>query len=200
MAGGGSIQGMATILRNNKQLLRKRNTFRRGFGYGKLRKEYRKYAKEGLESEPISQKELSAIRQKIIKQKRKENMLSGIILVLVVSLAVAFSYKMYKNLEEYQVKENEVFLEGNTNKYLFYIKDGDKWLEKGRYHNAIFQYTLAKEIYPAEYDISYRLALAYGARCKYEQLDCEKGKEILNDLRDRFPEKNELWTLKDYFN
>ncbi len=199
MTGGGSIQGMATILRNNKQLLRKRNTFRRGFGFGKLRKEYRKYAEGRLESEPISQKELSAIRQKIIRQKRKENMLSGIILVLVASLAVAFSYKMYKNLEEYQVKENEVFLEGNTNKYLFYIEDGDKWLEKGRYHNAIFQYTLAKEIYPTEFDVNYRLALAYGGKCKYEKSGCEEGRAILEDLRDRFPEKSELWKLRDYF-
>jgi hypothetical protein len=199
MAGGGSIQGMATILRNNKQLLRKRDTFRRGFGFGKLRKEYRKYAEGKMESEPISQKELSEIREKIVKQKRKENIISGGILVLVVCLAVAFSFKIYKNLEEYQVKENAVFVEGNTNKYLFYIEDGDKWLEKGRYHNAIFQYTLAKEIYPGEYDVNYRLALAYGGKCKYERSGCKEGRAIMENLKVKYPDKLEVWKLESYF-
>lgn len=199
MAGGGSIQGMATILRNNKQLLRKRNSFRRGFGLAKLRNGYPRFTKERLESKEVSQKELSEIRRKVIKQNQRENILSGVILLFVVSFAIVFSLNIYTKLENYQVRENEILLAENTKKYLFYIQDGDKWLEKGHYHNAIFQYKLAKEIYPGEYDVNYRLALAHGGKCKYEQSGCEEGRMFMDYLKVKYPDKLEVWKLESYF-
>ena len=199
MGGEGSIQSMITILRNNKQLLRKRNTFRRGFGFGRLRDEYRSYAEGRIEQKPISEKDLALIRKKIIGQKRQEILGSRVILLFVVGIAIGLTIKFYNNLQEHQVEVNERAMVGKTKKYLFYIEDGDKWLENGRFHNAIFQYKLAREIYPGEYDVNYRLALAYGSKCRYEQSGCEEGRLILQDLKDRFPDRLELWKLESYF-
>ena len=52
--------------------------------------------------------------------------------------------------------------------YLFFIRDGDKYIEEEKWHNAIFQYTEALKLFPKEFDANYRLSLAYSYSCSYE--------------------------------
>lgn len=199
MGGGGSIQGMAIILRNNKKLLRKRNPFRRGTGFERLRDEYRNYSSGKVESRPLSKKELLEIRERIKKQNRKENIRLGILAILVLFVILGSTFLLYRSIQATQEEQNNHILNIKTEKYLFYIQDGDEWLNKGHFNNALFQYFLAKEIFPNEYDVNYRIALVYGSKCKYEDSSCSKGLRQLKELEVQFPEKNELKKLREYF-
>jgi len=199
MGGEGSIQSMITILRNNKSLLRKKSIFRRETGFARLREEYRYYTEGRIDSKPISEKELSKIRDKIKKQNRRHNFRLALLATSFFIVAIGFTIKIYNNLNDYQTVIDNKVSKNNTKKYLFYLADGDKFLEKGEFHNAIFQYLLAKEIYPAEYNVNYRLVLAYGGKCRYEQSGCIEGSKILENLKLQFTEKKELEKLDDYF-
>ncbi len=199
MAGEGSIQSMITILRNNQKLLRKRNPFQRGFGFEKLRKEYRTYAQGKLDSRPLSKRERHAIREKIEAENRKHFVkmciAAFIILIVALGLGIQLNDSFKRNEKLYAQKE----LESKTEQYLFYVNDGDKWLQKRHWHNAIFQYLLAKKIFPNEYAVNYRLALAYGSYCKFEGSGCTEGHQLLTDLKLQFPNKEELHTLEKMY-
>ena len=199
MGGEGSIQSMITILRNNKRLLRKRDPFRRGKGFERLRDDYRKFSQGQIESKTVTQSQLREIRKRVIQERRKENMRTWIIGVVISIVAVGVTIMGYKGIQNYEAELDEIEIKASTDKYLFYIQDGDKWLEKGHYHNAIFQYLLAKEIYPSEYNVNYRLALAYGSWCEYDQTGCTEGRRIYENLSEQFAIKSELKELEKYF-
>lgn len=76
------------------------------------------------------------------------------------------------------------------------INNGDQWLKKRKWHNAIFQYKKALEIFPTEYDINFRLASAYAYRCESKFENCFEAKELLNKLLSRDPENSKLLKLK----
>lgn len=199
MGGEGSMQSMATILRNNKRLLRKRNPFRRARGFERLRNEYRNYSSGTIKSKPLTKKELFEIRKKIKEQNRKENISSSILAVLALIVILTSTYLVFESIKANKKRQESHILKAKTEKYLFYIQDGDEWLHKGKFSNALFQYLLAKEVFPNEYDVNYRLVLVYGSRCKYEKSDCSNGKQFLEALITQFPEKKELEKLEQYF-
>lgn len=196
MAGEGSIQGMIVILRNNKKLLRKRNPFRRKPGYKKLRSDYLKYSKGEIESKSITKAELRKIRNKVIREQKKENTISTCLALVIALITILAGLHLYENFLEREKIHNEILLKRKTEKYLFYLNDGDKWFSEGRWHNAIFQYLLAKEIFPTEYDINYRLALAFSNQCKFQNSGCKKANELLAAMKKQFPERAELNTIE----
>ncbi|WP_435624723.1 hypothetical protein [Flagellimonas sp.] len=199
MGGEGSIQSMIVILRNNKKLLHKRNPFRRGSGFERLRDDYRKFSQGEIETKTVTKSQLREIRRKVIEENRKENIRIWVIGIVVSIFAVGFTMMGYKGIQNYEAELDEIKIKKSTDKYLFYIQDGDKWLEKGHHHNAVFQYLLAKRIYPNEYNVNYRLTLTYGSWCKYNRTGCAEGKRIYDNLKVQFPEKKELEELEKYF-
>lgn len=66
--------------------------------------------------------------------------------------------------------------------HTFLISDGDDYMENGKWHNAIFQYKKALELFPNNYDAKYRLGYAYTYRCRNEGKECIKGTEYLDKL------------------
>ena len=79
------------------------------------------------------------------------------------------------------------------------IKDADEWMEIGNFENAIFQYNRASKLIPNQFAVEYRICLGYSYLCRYDQKECEKGKEILQKTLNKFPNKSELLELKKYF-
>lgn len=202
MGGEGSIMGMIVSLRNNNKLLRKTNPFQRNRSFGKLRDDYIKYSypKGKVESKSISKHELEEIRKRVILENKRENLkiiiFTSIALLVIVGVASAIFIHFRNNNQLLQQR----ILKQNTEQYLDYISDGDKWLEKKRWNKAIFQYLLAKKIFPNEYNVNYRLVLAYGNNCKFELIGCKPGLDLLNKLKNQFPEKSELINVQHMFN
>ena len=199
MGGGGSMQGMRNSLNNNNKLLRKKRLFRKERSFFKLKREYLKAAGGELNFKTADKTQLIKIRKKILRQRRNENFLLITISLIVISIASYFiSPKLYKQIDvnnNAKIKKDSIDHKRKNDKYLFYISDGDNYLKKNQWHNAIFQYNKAAEIFPNDFDIKYRLGYAYTYRCQNEKKDCKKGAEYVKNLNVDFPDKNEIIEL-----
>ena len=86
MPGGGSIRNMRNTLVNNKELLpKKKNPFKKKWGYAALRNQYRAHAGT-FEFRKASPEERAAIREKIRRERKIEK---NLILILLWSLFFA---------------------------------------------------------------------------------------------------------------
>jgi hypothetical protein len=197
---------MIITLRNNKALLKKRkNIFDSDNSFGKLRTEYKRAAKNGLVLKEASAEELLEIRKKIIVKRKKEArrriLFASIFFVLSAGL-IAYWLSNWRVSYSNQVRlQKEAQLSKGHNKYLFYIADGDEWLNKGKWKNAIFQYKLALDMHPTNFDVRYRLALAYASACTKANSYCAEGELLVFKLLDEQPTNKELKKIaKEYYN
>ncbi len=212
--GVGSLQGMRSVLRNNRQLLRKTGLFKKDTSFLSSRKEYLKAAKGSVDFKTISKSELRALREKVIKNRKAESLKAWLItLVVLVPIIVygfyisnKYSHRIKQKIQTEKLKNDkaqQILLEQNQNKklnrYSFIINDGDQWIEKKNWNNAIYRYKEAVELFPDEFEANYRLALAYSYHCQYKNKDCEIGKMLTIRLLKYFPEKVNLIELKNVF-
>ena len=175
------------------------------------RKAYLKALGGKIDIKKLSKKELSEIRKKVIKERKKESIKYWIISFLIAIPVMIFSYNLYDNFIQYQNKKlNENFVQDKElekilierkeqekiDKYYFLIADGDKWIAKQNWKNAIFQYKNAVRVFPAKYEANYRLALGYSYNCKFQNADCEKGLKLVERLLKVNPNDSDLLILK----
>lgn len=181
---------MIISLRNNKKLLGPKRSFLN------QKKEFIIAAHGEVKLRKASKQELRKIRKKILQTRRQQLYINiGICCILVIILTIGtIAYVNHLTALNTQLKQIE--LTKNSEKYLEFIKDGDQWLEKRSWHNSIFQYKKALEIFPNEYDINYRLVYVYCLRCENEYLNCQEAKNKLDKLLKKFPGRTELIQLK----
>ncbi|MBX2827696.1 MAG: tetratricopeptide repeat protein [Flavobacteriaceae bacterium] len=152
----------------------------------------------GINSEPISEAQRQEIREALKIQNRKRRKRIGWYLAIVFPIAVILLLTTFKDFEfgfpssfgpvvdEAQQKKLKIDL------FHFYLADGDSWLERGRYHNATFQYKKAIELYPNDYTGYYWLAVAYSYQCQNEQSGCITGKSLVRSMQIQFPNSEHL--------
>lgn len=197
MIGGGSIQGMITSLSNNKNLLRSKRLFKKERTFLNIKKEYLKASEGKLNLKKASKEELQQIRKKIIKERRKENMV--LISIAIVITSVIFYFTINVIQQNYIDIKNQQTLEfkKKEKEFLLLINKGDEWFEKGKWHNSIFYYEKAKEIFQKNYEINYRLVRSYSFQCESEFKNCHDAKKLLDKLFLMFPDKKkELLEIK----
>ena len=203
MAGEGFMQHAINSLRNNRSMLRRKSYFKKDKSFFSRRKEYLKASKGKIKSKKLSKNELLLIRNKIISNRRKENIKIGTILsliVIIVTWFIMYQYNIKQDFRNQQIEVNEqIKYADDLNQFNYLISDGDKWLEKRHWNNSIFRYKEAVEIFPKEYAGNYRLALAYTYKCKFENKDCDLGKKLTNKLLRFSPNKPELLKLQSDF-
>ena len=122
-----------------------------------------------------------------------------------------FGYHLYDNFIQYQNERlnknyvidkdlEKILLERDfqekLNNYAFFISEGDKWIEKQSWNNAIFQYKNAVKEFPEKYEANYRLALGYSYKCKFKNKDCEKGMRLVERLLKVNPNNLDLLILQ----
>jgi cell division protein FtsL len=197
MIGGSSVQGMIDALRNNQKLLRGKRLFYKERSFMHLRREYLNSFEGKLKQSNISKEELLSIRKKIIYKRRKQFFyhLSLIVCILcIATLSVANVFKRDKIAEE-----NQLFIENKHKEKKFnqLIKNGDEWFEKGKWHNSIFYYKKARDIFPDNFEINFRLLNSYGFLCEFEFKNCNDVQVLLNQIILKYPEReNELTAIK----
>ncbi len=196
---GAAAQAMINSIRNNKKLLRRKRLFTRERSFLNLRKAYYKKAGGALELKKASPAQLAKIREKVLRQRKQEAMTMWVIGIFIASLGYYFLYELAKNDQATTEKIRVIEFKKQSEEYLFFIEDGDAWLEKKHWNNAIFQYKKALEIFPAEYDANYRLALAYYNKCLYKNKSCSLGKELTQKLARQYPKKQEVVKLVSLF-
>ena len=204
MAGEGSMMHMITTLRNNKYLLRRKRMFKKERTFLSVKKEYYKATKGEINIRKLSKEELLAIRNSVIKSRRSQRfktlLITSLVLGSIFILVFRFSSKLKKErLEQVKIIEARVFQENltqNTTQYNYFIKEGDLWVTKGNWDNAVFEYKIALKIFPHKHEINYKLALAYVYNCSNFNQDCDKGKKLLDSLLLESPNNVDLLELK----
>jgi hypothetical protein len=191
MSWGGSVAAMIQSLKNNKALLGKRYT------YFDAKKDYLR-ATHGMKItyQKATKEELRFVREKIKKQKRLDRIRVIIVLSIICPLLIYGTYKITTSFDE-EIKEQKIIRKKkDIEKYQFHINDGDYMISKGKWNNAIFQYTRASEIFPNEYDVQYRLTLAYTYKCQYTNEECTKSDSLVNRLLTYYPNDEKVKGLR----
>lgn len=197
MAGGGSIQGMINSLKNNKRLLRRKRMFSKDRSFLNLKREYLKAAEGELDLKKATKEQLFTIRTKVVKAQKKRNYINIGVLIVTFCIVGVFIYSEVQATNTFEKTTNKIEFNKNEKKYLAFIADGDNWLSNRKWHNAIFQYKEAQELFPEEFAVNYRLVSAYCYRCNSEFVDCKKAKELLDKLIIKYPDKSALLKLKE---
>lgn len=180
MFGGyGSIK---PILRNNKNLLRKKSMFKKESSPSEKKKELKGLFKGELSFQKKSNYELSQLKRtiklKIKEEKKKLKFYFGGALIVLTIISIPLFIQFRSVQEEINQKNIAFKKEAYNKKYLpkfnFVIQDGDKWLAKKKYKNAIYQYTKALEYFPENSLAKEKLNLVYKERCENVNIDCNK--------------------------
>lgn len=200
---------MIITLRNNKKLLRRKGMFKKERSFLQSNKEDFATDTGGVPTETISEEKLATIRKKIISSRKKRNLRLGLFLGISLPLVIMMGFYFFQGyslgferLENTGPNQLNIAVEKvsrSEERYLYFIKDGDKWLQKKSYYNAIFQYKNAVEIFPSEFTGQYRLAVAYSYQCQYKFEGCEEGMQIVERLEKEFPNSEEIQKVKAVF-
>jgi len=209
MPGAGSMDHMVKTIINNAKLLRKKSLFKKERSFLQSKREDFTIAAGGIPTEAISEEKLTAIRTKMIAARKKRNLQLGIFLAISVPLIIILGFYFFKgyslgfdtleNTGPNQINIAAKKAETSNEKYLYYLEDGDQWLQKKSYYNAIFQYKKAAELFPTEFAAHYRMAVAYSYQCQYEFQGCEKGMKIVERLEEDYPNSEEIQKVKAVF-
>lgn len=180
MFGGyGNIQ---PLLRNNKNLLRKKSIFKKGNSPADKKKNLEGLYQGELSFKKVSKYQLNRVKRSIRTQIQNDNKKLQIALIVILTTATAISIGLFIYFKaianEKALKNNELNKKEYLDKYLpkfnFVIQDGDRWLAKKQYKNAIYQYNKALEYFPDNSLAKEKLNIAYKERCKYSNIDCDK--------------------------
>lgn len=204
MGGEGSIQHMINTLRNNKKLLRKKNYFKKDRTFLSLSREDFKAINAKLNLKNATKEELALLRAKLVKERKRTYRINLIVIfsILCFGAVTVFYFIHRNNLREAQLRtqEEEISLIENYNQFVYYIQDGDRWMEKSHWHNAIYRYEQAAKLLPMEFEANYKLALAYSKNCQNNNEDCEKAKAMLVHLNEMFPDESSIVSIDTLLN
>lgn len=148
MGGEGSMQAMNTIIRNNRNYLRKKRMYKRE------RKVNVISDNKKLKFKKLSNSEIEKYKIELrLKFKKEENLRVICFTLFVLIISSIFLYGVYLEYQkdEERTAQNKLYqLKINRKKHLYLIEDGDKWLLKKHYKNAAFQYKKALELFPED--------------------------------------------------
>ena len=84
--------------------------------------------------------------------------------------------------------------------YLYFIQDAENWKKKRKWHNAIFQYRKALEIYPNHLETQIKLANVLLFQCESEGTECFESYNFVQTLTNQYPDNPDVATLKERWN
>ncbi len=192
MGWGGSAQAMIHTLRANKDLLSKRKIlFKRDRTFGEIKKRYTKASAGILKSPSPSQADLKKIRERIVKQRKKQiiiTVLATIISTVVVTVGIHLIYKnlVSQNLQKWEAKD-VYYKRQQAEEYKINIKEGLEKMEAGNYFIAIGNFSEALDNAPNDSLAEYQLAYAYCLLCKIEKKGCSRAFRLVEELSLKHP-------------
>jgi tetratricopeptide (TPR) repeat protein len=201
MPGGGSILGMIISLRNNKQLLRKKSKYdKRRIFSGDDPATLSHGKNTPLEFKHISGKELEEYRKKI-RERNRINLRRRIIGTTLVLVLVGFglfrlTVGIDRELVRFRREAEAATYEQNKFKYDLIVRDGDNYVLRAEWAEAIFAYKKALVIFPDMYEANFKLADAYMKSCMHDNMYCSEGKKHLDKIIALYPEEVKLLEIR----
>jgi len=161
MAGGGSIQ---PLLKNNKNLLRKKRFFKKDKSISERKKELLKNHIGELQFKDVTSEELQTIKEGIRKKAKRRNLKNivylGFVFLLVTCLIIFNHLKTIEHEKELQLKATAHLNQEHLKKYNAYIEDGENQFKKHHWKNAIYFYKKALIVKPNDSLASIRLLIS----------------------------------------
>ena len=152
----------------------------------------------------VSKKEMANIKTKIRRSIKKDQQKQSILLI-VLSIATltiilnSIDFTTPVEIQHQQELAQDNFLSENINEFSFLIDDGDQWIQKRRWNNAIYRFEQAVKLFPSSYEANYRLALAYSYSCQFKNDNCDLGEKLTTKLLKYHPDEINLINLKVTF-
>ncbi|MCF8371746.1 MAG: tetratricopeptide repeat protein [Bacteroidales bacterium] len=201
--GAGHILDMIIRLRNNKAMLRKKSMFKKEKSFLNLNNDDFPTSKGKIRIVSATKEQLDKIRIVAREDQRKFRLAFLLVvsttLVLLIILLNTYNNATRKPTEENMLEmENDIQLKKKLD-FDFFISDGDRWFTQGQWHNAIFQYKKALEVFPNDYDASFRLARTYTYCCEREKENCKEAVQLIDKLLLAFPEDSNIVDLKEHY-
>ena len=118
-------------------------------------------------------------------------------MIPLVFLAIKASFKVAKkDIKSIELAKENYLIE-HINDYTYYIDEGDKWIEKKNWNNAVYRYEQAVKLFLKDFEANYRLALSYSYT--FENKHFEAGKTLTNRILKYHPKDPNLLELKAIF-
>jgi|GEM_PF-5809123 len=191
--GGGSMQSMQTVLKNNRKLLggrKKRGFFKRELSYAQVRKYYKDSSIpliDGGNRIPVDHKQ---IRRRLLKQRRKNGNIQIVLFMIITALlslgmfsVLSKTKKMAKQKIQYQLAPQFVSSDGYDS---FMVMGKDRLLIQN-YFLAIVNYQRALQVRPNYRKAEFGLAKAYAKSCKYKKQFCIEAERFIKEMEQKYP-------------
>lgn len=164
MGGHGSIQ---PVLKNNKDLLRKKSLF-------KDQEKRFKTIDVKLKFKKPTEEELELHKEKIRERSRRARVPYYFVIVTIVILIGVMTNYLITSNEEYKQSIQQQNLRLKKEQLAVLIEKGDVFYEKEHYKNALFFYKKGQVLSPKDSLLSLKINNCYQKQCEHFGLDCEK--------------------------
>ncbi|CAL2094637.1 putative TPR_REGION domain-containing protein [Tenacibaculum sp. 190524A02b] len=143
---GGKMHNLNVAISNIKGKIKEKKLYTRD------KKQFLKSSNGDLIFKKIDQSELNKVNKRIRKQvhleQRKHRSIAFMLVFMFLLVVGHMVYEVNKTEKELISAKKEQYIQDNLPKYSYFIQDGDEWLKKGHFKNAIFQYRKALEMFP----------------------------------------------------
>ncbi|CAM1342506.1 conserved hypothetical protein [Tenacibaculum amylolyticum] len=164
MGGHGSIQ---PVLKNNKNLLRKKSLF-------KDQEKRFKIIDVKLKFKKATEEELELHKEKIRERSRRARIPYYFVIVTIVILIGVMTNYLITSNEEYKQSIQQQNLRLKKEQLAILIEKGDVFYAKEHYKNALFFYKKGQILFPKDAALSLKIKDCYQKRCERIGVDCEK--------------------------
>lgn len=196
MGGEGSIMHMIVSYRNNTALIRKKRLFKGGKSYFRAKEAYRKAAGGELAFRTATPHERAIIRSKIKKEYRREKIIIALIALLIFSIAIWLTVQFWplnpapKKIHSITITTSD-FIEFNK-----YMDEGDKWMEKNKWFNAIYEYDKGYTIILENHSSISQKGLRLEYQDRFENVNPSDVLSRVSDLIIKYPRRIELYKFR----
>ena len=201
--GAGSIQDMINRYRDNMKMLRKTSMFSKKKRMFDDFESAMPSSNQQLEYKTPTGAELAAFRQKLRREKKAGLIRSVFIWTFILVLISIPVYHILISVKNQIVLEDREAVRRHSEEYMkkkarydHFIQEGDDWLYRKKWDNAIYQYKTAGDILPGDFEARFRLARACTFSCMADHYHCEDAILRINQLQKQYPDSVSLYHLK----
>ena len=208
MSFGGSVLNMILTLKNNANMLKKRNAFK------EWRNNVLKDRHKSLKFKKVSDEKLQLIKINIWEHARKERRKS---ILITISILIPIIILLFIFLKFFEKKVVEADKNRLTNKekilllkqkersnlelsVIFYLNKGYKYMENKQYKDAKIAFYKAYELNGSDFSVTFANAKVYVMDCIENKKGCTTAQKLVDGLNQKYKDNYNVGHLTQLFN